>query len=401
MALLQLYRWQAIDSEGEFHQGEYIDARRRAVFLRLIQAGYQPLRITRSGYLTAKDRHHQQRCGFIRQLATLLQAGLPLLEGLTLLAQQHERPVWRAMLQALGRQVSAGKSLSDALADYPWAFPAVYRALIATGELTGRLDECCLKLARQQEKQHQLNRTVKKSLRYPCFVMTIALLVSLLMLTLVLPQFARLYASFDTPLPALTRLLLSLADGLTRVGGAGVLLPLVLLAAYWRLRQRRPSWRHREQRALLRCPLFADLVRGNCLSQIFHILAMTQSAGLTLPAGLQAVCATLHNPLYRQLLLEMQARLQQGVALHQTLSDARLFPAPCPQLIRTGEESGTLDEIFHQLAHWHEQNTAQLAETLSQTLEPLLMLIVGVIVGTLVVAMYLPIFQLSDVLAGA
>lgn len=226
-------------------------------------------------------------------------------------------------------------------------------------------------------KAVQTATKVIKALRYPCFVLAIAVLVSMMMLTLVLPEFATLYSSFDTPLPWFTRQLISLAEVITDYGFVGLLCLSCLIVGYVRLRQKKPLWKTREQEWLLKLPIVSSLLRGKSLNQIFTILSMTQQAGLTLPEGLDAA-ATIRHPLYQNAIQQIQAQLHQGTSLyHATQHHDTLFPAPCPQLIRVGEETGALDAIFTQLAEWHEGRVQQQADMLTQTLEPLLMMIVG------------------------
>lgn len=153
-----------------------------------------------------------------------------------------------------------------------------------------------------------------------------------------------------------------------------------------------------EQRLLLRLPFISPLIRGSCLSQIFQTLAITQQAGLPLVAGLKAAALTITNDTYQQALKQIQKQISQGAPLYTTLAQHHLFPALCQQLVRVGEESGALDVLLGKLANWHQQQTQDLADNLTQMLEPLLMLVIGSIVGVLVIAMYLPIFQLGDVI---
>ncbi|MBN3134662.1 protein transport protein HofC [Pectobacterium punjabense] len=401
MKLARLYHWQAITSEGEFADGTLISTHRQHAYATLIAQGYQPLIVKAGHYLSPRYWKREQLGELIKQLAALLQAGLPLLEALKLVSEQHERPGWRCILRDVRTHVAQGNSLSEALHGYPHIFPVLYRSLIAVGELTGKLDICCLQLAQQQEKQSRLQQKVIKALRYPCFVLLIAMLVSMMMLLLVLPEFATLYSSFNAPLPWFTRQLLHLADLLAGYGFLGLLLISCLILGYARLRQQRPLWKTREQEWLLRLPVVSSLLRGKSLNQIFNILAMTQHAGLTLPEGLDAA-ATIRHPLYQAAIQQIQEQLHQGTSLyHATQHHTTLFPAPCPQLIRVGEETGALDAIFIQLAEWHERRVQQQADMLTQTLEPLLMMVVGGMVGALVIGMYLPIFQLGNVLAGA
>ncbi|WP_304162160.1 protein transport protein HofC [Lonsdalea britannica] len=400
MVMQKLYDWQALGGNGELCCGEFIASQRQQVFDHLLEQGYQPLNLKVRQYLTRYTWHGTQLTAVIHQLGSLLKAGLPLLESLNLMAQQHDKPAWRCVLYSVSRQIAQGVTLAEAFRHYPHIFPPMYCSLIAAGELTGKLGDCCQRLAAYQEARQQLAHKVAKALRYPLFVSAAVLIVSALMVTLVLPEFGRLYASFNAPLPLLTQTLLTLSERCVRNGATFVTTSIALTVAYGWLRKTYPRWRYREQRLWLKAPGIATLIRGRCLSQIFHTLAMTHGAGLPLPAGLDAA-ATLGHPLYQRELKEIQSLIERGIPLSQALERSPLFPAPCPQLIRVGEETGALEHLFTQLAEWHEKSTQQFADKLPHTLEPLLMGTVGVIVGTLVIAMYLPIFQLGQVLTGA
>ncbi|HAT4515665.1 TPA: protein transport protein HofC [Serratia marcescens] len=387
MKARRLFLWQAFDAQGTLRRGELMSDEKRQVSRMLIEQGLQPWRIGHGKRVTPGQWRGEPLIHFTRQLATLLQAGLPLINTLQLLAAEHPSAAWRCLLRQLADQVREGQPLSESLAAQPSVFPLIYRQLIAIGELTGNLDRCCLQLAQQQEAQLLLRRKVTKALRYPLFICAVALLVSVLMLVMVLPEFAKVYQSFDAQLPWFTQGLLGLSALLIAVGP--YLAPLLgaLLFGYCRWLHPRRPWRQREQAALLRLPLIARLVSGGALSQTFRILTMTQRAGLTLVEGLNAAA-----------LEQVQRQIAEGEAFHHALGLQPLFPPLCRQLVRVGEESGSLDALLDKLAQWYERQTHELADTLAQTLEPLLMLVVGGIVGALVIAMYLPIFQLGSVL---
>lgn len=336
----------------------------------------------------------------IRQLATLLQAGLPLADGLSLLAQQQPHPQWQALLESLGRELAQGVAFSTALAQWPQAFPPLYLAMISTGELTGKLDICCLQLANQQQEQQRLAGKVKKALRYPLIVLALALLVVLGMLYFVLPEFTAIYQTFSTPLPLLTRMVVAAGDMLSR--GWPLLLALFLSPLLLnQLVQRRSDWLLRRQRLLNALPLIGPLIGGQQLSLIFTILALTQSAGISFLQGLQSVEATLSCPLWRQRLAQARTLIAQGEPIWQALSRCGGFTPLCLQLIRTGESAGALDQMLENLAHHHREQTHQRADSLAAHLEPIMLVITGSLVGILVVAMYLPVFHLGDAIGGA
>lgn len=310
MATKRLWRWRGVDAQGAPCQGMLWQASRPEVLHHLQQQRILPLAIRRC---TVKQSlwHPRYSSETIRQLATLLQAGLPLAEGLSLLAQQQPHGQWQALLEALGRELAQGVTFSAALAQWPQAFPPLYLAMISTGELTGKLDICCQQLANQQQEQQRLAGKVKKALRYPLIVLTLALLVVLGMLYFVLPEFTAIYQTFNTPLPLLTRMVIAAGDMLNR--GWPLLLAFLLSPLLLnQLVRQRADWLLRRQRLLNALPLVGPLIGGQQLSLIFTVLALTQSAGISFLQGLQSVEETLSCPLWRQRLAQARALIVQG-----------------------------------------------------------------------------------------
>ena len=398
MSHQHLFYWKAINTAGQLQTGALLATARNSVYEYMLRQGLQPLSVSRGKRLSIRYWRGERLITVTRQLATLLQAGLPLVSSLQLLAKEMDALPWQCLLQEISQQVSQGQSFSEAMASYPHTFPQLYPPVIAMGELTGNLEQCCRQLVQHQERQQKLQKKVIKALKYPVFVCVVALIVSLVMLVLVLPEFAQVYQSFDTPLPALTALLLFISALLTDYGPYLAALLTSLFISYLYLRRHRTYYQQLEQRLLLRIPLISALIRGNCLSQIFQTLAITQHAGLPLTAGLDAALRSINNEIYQQALKSIQKQINQGIPLYMALSQHALFPPLCQQMVRVGEESGALDVLLEKLASWQQQQTQDLADNLTQMLEPLLMLIIGGIVGILVIAMYLPIFQLGDVI---
>ncbi|MDI9278461.1 protein transport protein HofC [Pantoea sp. EABMAA-21] len=396
MANLYHYRWQALDTLGALRQGTSLVASQEELLQQLSDRGMLPVSWQRGQCWRTRDWKWQHKIDLFRQLATLLKAGLPLAESLTLLAEGHPHAGWRELLNELQRRVMAGEAFSSALRAWPQIFPALFPALMEVGELTGQLDECCRQLALQQSKQQHLRQKVVKALRYPLFILLVALAVSAGMLLFVLPEFVSVYASFDAPLPAFTAAVMSLSAFLQQAAlPLAITIMCLLFGARWVYRGS-VLWQIRVHRWLLRLPLLSTLWRGGQLSQIYAILQLTQQAGLTLLQSLQAVEVTLGSPLWREAIIALQRHIAGGLPLHQAMQHHLLFTALCAQLIRVGEEAGALDVMLARLAEWHEAQTLMRADALAASLEPLMMIVIGGIVGTLVIAMYLPVFGLGD-----
>jgi len=398
MANPLLFRWQAVSNEGRLQQGAFFCLNRQEAVERLAALELLPIKLTTGRRYRTSDWKWQDKIIFFRQLATLLKAGMTLSASLRLAGEGHSEPGWQALLGHIQQRVTEGTPFSQALADWPTVFPALFPALMEVGELTGQLDECCLQLACQQERQLQLQKKVIKALRYPVFVLAIALLVSIGMLLFVLPEFVAVYQAFDAPLPLFTAAIISLSAGMQRYGL--LLLPIPFAVLYcWRCKSRRsPDWQRRQQRVLLKLPLIGELYRDGQLSRIFMTLTLTQQAGLTLLQSLQAVEKTLSQRLWRDAIAELQQHISGGYPLHQALRGHLLFTPLCYQLITVGEEAGSLDSMLSRLGELYENATHELADNLAAALEPLMMVITGGIVGTLVIAMYLPIFNLGNAL---
>ncbi|SUG57360.1 type IV pilin biogenesis protein [Salmonella enterica subsp. diarizonae] len=204
MTVKQLWRWQGVNDKGQLEQDVVWADNRLALIIILQHQRIMPLRIKRMGVNAALWKE-EKSAEIIHQLATLLHAGLTLSEGLELLAKQHPHRQWQALLRTLAQELEQGVPFSSALVSWPQVFPPLYQTMIRTGELTGKLAECCFELARQQKAQRQITVSVKKALRYPAIILTMAALIVFAMLHFVLPEFAAIYRSFDTPLPLLTR----------------------------------------------------------------------------------------------------------------------------------------------------------------------------------------------------
>ncbi|HGY9605657.1 TPA: protein transport protein HofC [Enterobacter roggenkampii] len=392
MAANQLWCWRALTKDGEPRSGTLWATDRKAVFTRLMRNDLHPLTLTRCAQRHRWLPHH---CGeMFHQLASLLQAGLTLSHSLQMLAEQHPLKPWQALLQSIADELSEGCPFSESLKKWPAVFSPLHVSMVKTGELTGKLEVCCRQLAQQQKAQQQLSAKVKKALRYPAIVLTLAVLVVLAMVTLVLPEFAAIYKTFNTPLPVLTQMVMGMAAFMQSYALALFVLLLAPLAVAWALRQN-PRW----QCILLHTPVMGALAKGQKLGHVFTVLSLTQQAGIPFLQGLESAEETVESQYWQGMLRGVREDIEKGLPVWSSFQRAAIFTPLCVQLLRTGEMSGALDIMLANLARHHTEQTFQRAENLAALLEPVLLIVTGVIIGTLVVAMYLPIFHLGDAMS--
>ena len=392
MAANQLWRWRALTQEGEPRSGTLWAPDHNAAFIWLMRSDLHPLTLTRCAQRHRWRPHHCYE--MFRQLATLLQAGLTLSHSLQMLAEQHPLKPWQALLQSIADELSEGAPFSESLKKWPAVFSPLHVSMVKTGELTGKLEACCRQLAEQQKAQQQLRAKVKKALRYPAIVLTLAVVVVLAMVTLVLPEFAAIYKTFNTPLPLLTQMVMGMAAFMQSYAPALLAALCVPLAAAWSLRQN-PRW----QRMLMHTPVMGELARGQKLGHIFTVLSLTQQAGIPFLQGLESAEETVESRYWQGILAGVREDIEKGHPVWSSFQKAAIFTPLCIQLLRTGEMSGTLDMMLANLARHHTEQTFQRADSLAALLEPVLLIVTGVIIGTLVVAMYLPIFHLGDAMS--
>lgn len=392
MAANQLWCWRALTKDGEPRSGTLWATDRNAAFTRLMRNDLHPLTLTRCAQRHRWRPHHCDE--MFHQLASLLQAGLTLSHSLQMLAEQHPLKPWQALLQSIADELSEGCPFSESLKKWPAIFSPLHVSMVKTGELTGKLEVCCRQLAQQQKAQQQLSAKVKKALRYPAIVLTLAVLVVLAMVTLVLPEFAAIYKTFNTPLPVLTQMVMGMAAFMQSYALALFVLLLAPLAVAWALRQN-PRW----QCILLHTPVMGTLAKGQKLGHVFTVLSLTQQAGIPFLQGLESAEETVESQYWQGILRGVREDIEKGLPVWSSFQRAAIFTPLCVQLLRTGEMSGALDIMLANLARHHTEQTFQRAENLAALLEPVLLIVTGVIIGTLVVAMYLPIFHQGDAMS--
>ncbi|PHM31131.1 protein transport protein HofC [Xenorhabdus innexi] len=393
-----IYQWKAVNKKGSIITGENIAQNRKFIFNHLSQLDLQPYAIKRRQIIFYSEKEIAYRLHFTQQLNTLLTSGIPLLQALNILLPECKSIIWRCILSDVIQKISQGESFSTALQNYPELFSPLFCQFIAVGEQTGQLEACCQLLIKQLEQKNILHKKFQKSYRYPLIISFVAIVVLLLMLIFVLPEFKQVYSSFDASLPLLTLWVLSASDFLLNYGFFVSTTILATIVSYLGLRSRFPILYEKEKIFFTQLPLFKKIITYSHTSQIFHILFMTQKSGLTLTIGLECALNATHHPLFMAGIKSLNRQIQQGVSMSNALKKESCFPPLCKQFVIIGEESGELELFLGNLAIWYQEQFINCVDNLVHLLEPVLMLLMAVIVGLLLLAMYLPIFQLGTIL---
>lgn len=392
------YLWRGTDRQGISVRGEMQGHNGAHIKARLCHQGIRSItvRLRRLPWITLdKAISETDIVLFTRQLATMLRAGVPLLLALDLIAEGVDRPLMRQRVRELKQHIEAGNSLASSLHTQPQHFDDLYCSLIDAGEQAGALETLLERVATYTEKTRQLKARVKKAMTYPIAVLVVALIVSAILLVKVVPQFELLFAGIDAPLPALTRTVISLSEGLQRHGISGL---ISLVAGTWAFRYARrhsPRFRDGLERRLLSAPLIGPVLTKAAVARYARTLSTTFAAGVPLIQALSAVARAAGNEVFRQGIQDIRQTVSTGLPLSAAMRNSGLFPAMAIQMTAIGEESGTLDVMLEKVASHYEEEVDARVDNLTRLLEPVIMVVLGTLVGGLVVAMYLPIFQLG------
>ncbi|HIF9278507.1 TPA: type II secretion system F family protein [Photobacterium damselae] len=399
---IRYYRWRGVNQGGKKITGVTLGFQEQEVRAQLTEQMIQVKKIKRTNPSTLdKIRNQMKSCdvtAITRQLATMIESGVPIVQALKLMASSHHKAEVRAVLTQVNTQVEAGASLSKALKSSSPLFDNFYCDLVATGEETGYLGQVFIRLATYREKSEAMRKKVIKAMIYPSMVMLTAISVTILMLVFVIPQFAAIFGSFGAELPWFTRQVLKASDFLINYGGylaVGLLLTLVLYRYSYK---RSYSFRLRMARLSLRLPIIGNVVLKATIARFARTLATTFSAGIPLLTGLQSAGKTAGNLHIEEAIMEAHTSAAAGMPLYLSLRQCNVFPELMLQMTMIGEESGSLDDMLNKMASLYENDVDNIVDNLGQILEPLIIIVLGVLIGGLLVAMYMPIFTLMSVI---
>ena len=393
------FRWEGMDKKGQRIKGRSVAASEQALKSELRRQGVVATRIRkqsqafkRGGSVKAEDI-----AIFSRQLATMLGAGIPLVQAFEIVGNGHEKPAMQRLVLDIKSDVEGGTSLHEALAKHPLYFDDLFVNLVAAGEQSGALESLLDKVATYKEKSEAIKKKVKKALFYPAAVLVVAVIVSLILLIFVIPQFESLFKGFGADLPAFTQMVVNLskfvqANGLYMAivaGGAGY--------AFFYFKKRSRKMREFLDRVSLKLPIIGPILKKAAIARYARTLSTMFAAGVPLVEALESVAGACGNIVYEDGVMKMRDEVATGQRLQRAMENTSLFPNMVVQMIAVGEESGSLDAMSGKVATFYEEDVDAAVDSMSSLLEPLIMAVLGVLVGGMVIAMYLPIFKLGSV----
>jgi type IV pilus assembly protein PilC len=393
------FRWEGMDKKGQRIKGRSVAQNELALKSELRRQGVVATRIKKQSqaFKSAGRVKAEDIAIFARQLATMLGAGIPLVQAFEIIGSGHDKPAMQKLVLEIKSDVEGGTSLHEALAKHPLYFDDLFVNLVEAGEQAGALEGLLEKVATYKEKSEAVKKKVKKALFYPAAVLVVAVIVTVILLVFVIPQFEDLFKGFGADLPAFTQMVINLSKF---VQSEGVFIAIVLGAAGWvffYFKKRSRKMRHFLDRAILKMPIIGPILNKAAIARYARTLSTMFAAGVPLVEALESVAGACGNIVYEDGVMKMRDEVATGQRLQRAMENTGLFPNMVVQMIAVGEESGSLDTMAAKVATFYEEDVDAAVDSMSSLLEPLIMLILGVLVGGLVIAMYLPIFKLGSV----
>lgn len=399
---LVVYNYTGTNAQGKSMKGEIEAENLNLAKANLRKQGITPLRVQRYSkpFFTFKFNKKikpAEISQFTRQLATMVTAGVPLVQSFDIVAKGTDSVPFKNLILSIKTEIEAGRSFSEALKKFPLYFDDLFCNLIHAGETSGSLDQMLDRIATYKEKSEALKGKLKKAILYPTAVLMIALSVSLILLIFVVPQFEQLFKSFGAQLPAFTLLIINISNVLQArwpifiAGGVGC----VFLFKYFKKTSK--PFREFLDKSILKMPIIGNIIHKAAVARYARTLSTTFAAGVPLTEALEAVAGASGNVVYSEAILNIRNEVITGSQIQAAMRNTQIFPNMVVQMVAIGEESGSLDAMLTKVANIYEEEVDVAVDGLSSLLEPLIMVILGIIVGSLVIAMYLPIFKMGSI----
>ena len=397
-AKISVYAWEGTDRKGTKMTGELSGQNPALIKAQLRKQGINPGKVRKkstSMFNLGKRIKAHDIALFTRQMATMMKAGVPLLQSFDIIGEGFDNPAMRKLVDEVKQEVAAGNSFAAALRKKPQYFDELYCNLVDAGEQAGALDTLLERVATYKEKSESLKAKIKKAMTYPIAVIFVAIIVTGILLVKVVPQFESVFKGFGAELPAFTVMVIGLSEFMQEWWW--VMLG-VLIAAFFGLRhafKTSQGFRDRTDTWLLKLPLVGTLMYKSAVARYARTLSTTFAAGVPLVEALESVAGATGNIVFKRAVLRIRQDVATGMQLNFSMRSSGIFPNMAIQMTAIGEESGALDDMLDKVASFYEEEVDNMVDNLTSLMEPFIMVVLGVVVGGLVVAMYLPIFQLG------
>lgn len=398
------YAYQVRTREGRVLKGTMEAEGEAQVAQRLRQQGFIPIQISKEAKVSLKMEIHllpqkvklKDLAVFCRQFATMINSGLSLLRTLNILAEQTENPVLAKAIAAVRDDVEKGSALSAAMAKHPKVFSTLFVAMVRAGETGGQLDTVLARVADNYEADYRLRQKVKSAMTYPVVVAGLAVILVTVMLLFVVPTFARMFEGLGGTLPLPTQILLRVSNAAKFLVPLAIVAAVVLRIVYKRLRSGNADFRLRADALKLKLPIFGDLFQKVALSRFSRTLALLLRAGVPVLQALDIVAESTNNEVLTRASHDVRESVRAGESMANPLGRHNVFPPMVVQMIAVGEDTGALDAMLDKVADFYDQEVESTTESLTALIEPIMIAVLGGIVGSMIIALYMPMFKIFD-----
>jgi len=399
---LDIFIWQGVNRKGKSVSGELPASSMLELKAQLRKQGITPGKAKKKpkslfGNSNDKKILPADMAIITRQIATMLGAGVPLVQTVEMIGKGHSNGNMQRLLGDISNKLQSGIPLSECLRDHPKHFDDLYCDLVSSGEQSGALETIYDRIATYKEKAEALKSKIKKAMTYPISVLVIALIVTSILLIFVVPVFQDIFASFGAELPAFTLLIISISEFMQAywyLGLAGIFAGIYL---FKKAHLNSQNFRDSVDKKILKLPVIGDLLEKAAVARFARTLSTTFAAGVPLPDALESAAGASGNAVFRDAILEIRAEVSSGMQMNLAMRNCKIFPDMVIQMVSIGEESGSVDDMLAKVATIYEQQVDDAVDSLTSLLEPMIMAVLGIVIGGLIIAMYLPIFQIGQI----
>jgi type IV pilus assembly protein PilC len=391
--------WEGKDKKGEKAKGEITAlteasarADLRSMGIRVITVKPKPKPLFKKA---AQAITNQDISVFARQIATMMQAGVPLVQSFDIIGKGHDNVSMGDMIMGIKTDIEGGDTFAEALKKRPLQFDDLFCNLVAAGEQAGILETLLGKVAAYKEKSESMRKKVKKALTYPIAVLVVAFIVTAILLIFVVPVFDDMFKSFGKELPAFTQMVVELSGWMQESWWKVIGVIFVVVKVWSYVFKRSPAFRHWIDKVLLQAPLFGQIIYKSALARFARTLGTMSAAGVPLVEALVSVAGACGNIIFFEAVMQMQVEISAGQRLQFSMEQTKLFPNMMIQMVAIGEEAGKVDAMLEKVADFYDEEVDNLVDNLSALMEPFIMVVLGILIGGLIVAMYLPIFAMG------